>query len=82
MCCCTTHLHAWSICALIECAEKQKINIAYSDYTNFFEVLMREGSFTYIQWSCTPDKKTICNQISKIWDELHVPYWLPQMKMS
>ena len=53
MCCCITHLHArWSICALIESAEKQKINISFSDYITFFEVLTRDcepGSYTYIQ---------------------------------
>ena len=46
-----------------ECAEKQQIDIPFSNYATFFEVLTKScdpSPSTYIQWSCTPNKRTLC----------------------
>ena len=74
MCCCMMHLHArWFIAALIECAEKLQIDISFSDYNTFFTILYQKCEpcpTAYIKWSCTPNKKTFCDEISEIWDKI------------
>ena len=71
MCCCKLHLHArWAIEALIKCALEQHIDIPFSNYTTFFDMLTRnceENQTTHISWSCTPNKNTFCNDIKENW---------------
>ncbi|XP_066932940.1 uncharacterized protein [Clytia hemisphaerica] len=76
MCCCKKHLHArWSIKALIDNCNKQKIDLGdVKDYSSFFTCLTKkcgkEEESTYISWKCTPDKVTLCNDIKKDWKTL------------
>ena len=71
MCCCKTHLHArWAVEALVECASIQKIELPFTNYTSFFVYLTTncgKGSTSYIPWTCTPNNKTICDEIRIIW---------------
>lgn len=71
MCCCKLHLHArWAIEALINCAAKQNINIQITDYKSFFDILTtncEKDETAYINWTCTPDKNTYCENIKENW---------------
>ena len=71
MCCCKLHLHArWAIEALIKCVLEQHIDIPFSNYTTFFDMLTRnseENQTTHISWYCTPNKNTFCNDIKENW---------------
>ena len=72
MCCCKLHLHArWSISALIECAKKQGIQIDFDTYDTFFNYLTKDcqsSESTYIDWVCTPNKKSTCDHIQGKWE--------------
>ena len=71
ICCCKLHLHAgWAIEALTKCALEQHIDIPFSNYTTFFDMLTRnceENQTMYISWSCTPNKNTFYNNIKENW---------------
>ena len=74
MCCCKIHLHTcWSIRVFIRCMKKQEILLPFTDYFTFFSFLYidcpRDGS-THISWKCTPDKKSLCANITAKWVEL------------
>jgi hypothetical protein len=76
LCCCKDHLHArWAIQALLENTSKQNIQLDFNSYETFFEYLTRkcdnvsEGD-KYINWACTPDKNTLCNDIHSQWTTL------------
>ena len=69
------HLHAsWAIQALIECAGKQNIDIGIiTDYETFFEYITLncdKEPTTYVSWSCTSNKKVVCEHILSQWDVL------------
>ena len=73
MCCCKTHLHArQSIRALIECREKQGINMeSFSDYYSFFDFPTDDcGSEvgTHVPWDCVSDSKKLFIHISSKWE--------------
>ena len=75
MCVCKKHLHArWGIQALITLANAQKIDLGtISNYTTFFDYLTNtcpSNETTYIDWSCTPSKDTVCGDISSKWNTL------------
>ena len=75
MCCCKKHLHArWSIQVLIECCDKQGINLgSISDYYTFFDYLTENcGSeeITNIPWECVSDKNKLCEHIKGRWGTL------------
>ena len=75
MCCCKKHLHArWVINAIIECGKKNNIPLPFGDYSSFFSNLSRNcvnaPTTTYLPWSCTPDSKTTCPEISSNWNHL------------
>ena len=71
MCCCKLQLHArWAIEALIKCVLEQHIDIPFSNYTTFLDMLTRnceENQTTHISWYCTPNKNTFCNDIKENW---------------
>ena len=75
MCVCKKHPHArWLIQALISCCIQQSINLGQiSDYSTFFIYLLsncHQESSTYLNWDCTPDKYTICNDILLKFEQL------------
>ena len=74
MCCCKLHLHArWSIEALVNSAHEQKIDIPFSNYATFFDILTRnceKHPTAYISWLCTPNNKVFCNDITEIWHSI------------
>ena len=67
MCCCKLHLHMrWAINAIIKLASKVQITVAFTNYATFFQLLYtdcEEIENTYISWSCTPNKKSLCQDI-------------------
>ena len=71
---CKNHLHArYAIASLIECANKQNIQLDISSYETFFEYITQncpKVDDTYIAWECCPDKKTVCNNITANWHSL------------
>ena len=72
MCCCKLHLHArWSVKALVSCCMNNNIDIGnINNYDTFFSTLTEgceSDPNTYIDWRCTPDKKTTCQGISNKW---------------
>ena len=74
MCCCKKHLHArWAITALIEIAKKQKISLEFGSYKEFFDVLTEKctkDNLAYINWDCTPNKKSTCIDIEQKWEKM------------
>ena len=74
MCCCKLHLHArLVIAAIIECAKKQNIELPLHDCQSFFEYLMEDcqkEQHAYISWKCTPDHRTICDNMKSKWNSL------------
>ena len=65
-----------SISALIENAQKQNIDLSFSDYDEFFKFLAndcRKEETPYISWNSTPDKYTVCQQILSEWECLKSP---------
>jgi len=90
MCCCKLHLHArWAIEGIIKSAELHGIDLTFSSYTTFFEMLTQNcpsSPTAYIDWSCSPNKKDLCHHIQENWnrlsgklkelsnDTLHIPF--------
>lgn len=75
MCCCKLHLHArTAIKCLIACCKKQEITIEeISDYDSFFKNITANCSAnetTYIDWICTPNKGSTCDDIQHTWSNL------------
>lgn len=74
MCCCKLHLHSrWSINALVECANKNHLEIPFIDYQSFFQHLSASCSkdqYAYINWNCTPNEKLVCDDIQSKWGEI------------
>jgi hypothetical protein len=76
VCCCKVHVEAQrSIDAFIKLCQEQTINIHdIQNYETFFEYLQTVCDTTdessYVDWKCTPDKNTTCEQIKKRWEEL------------
>jgi len=76
VCCCKTHLHArWSIKALVSCCNAQNISLQgeVSSYDSFFDHIYKDcqpEDTTYINWQCTPDRKTVCNSVIANWNAL------------
>ena len=75
VCCCKLHLHArWAVRSLITCCKKQEIDLGQvTTYETFFERITEfcpTSTSTYIPWECTPDKKTVCEEIGKKWNNL------------
>ena len=75
MCCCKKHLHIrWLVKALTDCAAKQTLAlVSFNDYNSFFNHLTKDcikKKSTYINWDCTIDKYTVCDDIKKTWDNL------------
>ena len=72
VCVCKKHLHAqWAVQALIDCSRKQHINLrTITSYESFFQYLYadcHQEEKTYISWTSTPGKKTICSEIEERW---------------
>ena len=69
MCCCKLHLHArWVVAALVKIAGKLAIQLPFYDYEGLFTAIYADcGDIdnTYIQWKCTPNKKVVCNEITR-----------------
>lgn len=69
MCCCKLHLHArWTVDAILKSAEKQEIDLPFTDYASFFEHITAncpDSSVAYLNWSCTPNKKEFCDDIKE-----------------
>lgn len=56
---------------MTEYSEKQKINLTFTNCTLFFKHLTANCESidtTYINWKCTPDKKTLCDSIKSKWE--------------
>ena len=75
MCVCKKHLHAtWGIQTLINCSAKQGIDLeTIRNYESFFEYLSGvcgSEETIYVDWKCTPDKHTLCKEISDKWNLL------------
>ena len=75
MCFCKKHLHIQSsIKALIDYVAKQNICLGIiNGYHSFFNDLTKDWikeEATYINWDCTIDKYTVCDDIKKNWDNL------------
>ena len=74
MCVCKVHLHTRTcISAIVIIANKLEIDIPFTCYKTFFEMLYvhcNKGDQTYIAWECTSDKKTVCNHIEARFSEL------------
>ena len=75
MCLCKIHLHARrSVNALIKLCDMQDILLNFGCYSTFFKYLQTEcpetNSDVYLPWDCTPNKKIICDNQLKIWQNL------------
>ena len=74
MCVCKKHLHAcWAIQALLANANQQNMHVEFEDYDGFFSLITEEcnaGEFTYLDWSCTPNKSEVCQDIENKWQKL------------
>lgn len=74
MCVCKIHLHVrWCINAMVKLACKLEITLPFNNYTGFFELLYtncEDMEHTYISWECTPDKNTLCQSITVMYDNL------------
>ena len=79
ICCCKEHLHArWSVAALIECSEKNSINLEFNKYDNFFSYLIKGCQTlptTHINQECTPSKKDCCPDIEKNRNDLKLRFF-------
>ena len=74
MCVCKIHLHVrWCISSMIKLAYKLNLSLPFDSYTGFFEVLYKncsEGEQTYISWECTPNKKSCCEEIITLFNNV------------
>ena len=74
MCVCKLHLHVRGcINALIKLAYKLEITLPFNSYTGLFELLYThcdDEDHTYTSWSCTPNKKTVCESVTTMFDKV------------
>ena len=71
VCCCKLHLEArWTVEALIKLCQIENIVLRFSNYDEFFHVIYGECTcndetkHVYVDWNCTPNKKSVCTDIS------------------
>ena len=74
MCCCKLYLHArWSVMCMLEIIQKCNIKVEFDSYETFFDYLTKNcasSSTTYIEWSCTPSKTVVCEEVLQNWVSL------------
>eukprot|EP00794_Sanderia_malayensis_P019611 gene19611-21542_t len=74
MCLCKLHLHAqWSVNSLLQWTRKVGVNINANNFRTFLGILMVDcpsEQHTHISWECTPNKKSVCDHVTKNWSEL------------
>ena len=75
MCHCKLHLHfQWAVEALLQWAKKVEIEIPdTTTYRHLLSKLMVDcpaEQHTHVSWACTPNRKHICDDLTKNWNNM------------
>ena len=81
VCCCKQHLHARRmVLSLINLLTKYSLQPAeFNDYYSYFSYLTADcpkEEHTHISWSCTREKKTLCQHITSQWQHIVDRLWV------